>query len=438
MKATFPMTAAEVRAVLTVLATAAPPLARAEYTLEQLADEVLRPHAELLGLRVHKRREHHAFAGCKAELTTLAAAGSSVLTIAVESEDPERVRAAVRELGLDALPVVCVARGLKTLAGLGTHRYAAIDIGTNSVKLHVGDRAADGSWRDVDDRAEVTRLGEGVDRMGWLGETAIARTVAAVAALADEARKRGAEAIVAAGTAGLRTAANGQELVDAVHERSGLAVEILSGEEEARLAYVAAVAALPPVTGSRLVFDSGGGSSQFTFGHGDGVDERFSLDVGAVRIAERHGLEGVVAPERLTAALAGIASDLSRLRGRPPPDAIAGMGGTVTNLAAVRHGLVAYDPAVIQGTTLSLAEIDRQIELYRSHTAEQRRAIAGLQPGRAEVILAGACIVRTVLEELGHSSLTVSDRGLRHGLIAARFGPSHEPVATSIPKEELV
>jgi len=100
------------------------------------------------------------------------------------------------------------------------------------------------------------------------------------------------------------------------------------------------------------------------------------------------------------------------------------MGGTVTNLAAVKHGLATYDPDVVQGTVLDRREIDRQIDLYRTRTAEQRQAIVGLQPARAEVILAGACIVRTVLTLLGAESLTVSDRALRHGLLAERFAPA--------------
>ena len=99
------------------------------------------------------------------------------------------------------------------------------------------------------------------------------------------------------------------------------------------------------------------------------------------------------------------------------------MGGTATNLAAVRHELAAYDPDVVQGTVLDRPEIDRQIELYRTQTAEQRREIVGLQPKRAEVILGGACILRTVMTILDRESLTVSDRGLRHGLLAGRFGP---------------
>ena len=166
------------------------------------------------------------------------------------------------------------------------------------------------------------------------------------------------------------------------------------------------------------MFDTGGGSSQFTFGHGTEIDERFSVDVGAARYTERFGLDGAVSEDVLREAMAAISADLARLDGRPTPDALVGMGGAVTNITAVRHGLATYDPAVVQGTILDRAEIDRQIELYRSRDADARRSIVGLQPKRAEVILAGACIVRTVMEKLGKTSLTVSDRGLRHGVLA--------------------
>ncbi len=124
----------------------------------------------------------------------------------------------------------------------------------------------------------------------------------------------------------------------------------------------------------------------------------------------------------LREALDAIAADLSSLEGRPTPDALVGMGGAITNITAVKHELATYDPDVVQGTVLDRAEIDRQIELYRSRDAEARRQIVGLQPKRAEVILAGACIVRTVMDKLGRDDLTVSDRGLRHGLLVERFG----------------
>ena len=301
-------------------------------------------------------------------------------------------------------------------------RYAVVDVGTNSVKFVIAEREPDGSWTTVVDRAEVTRLGEGLDEAGELQEAPMARTVDAIAAMVEEAKQDGVEEIAAVGTAGLRIASNSSAFVDAVRERTGVEVEVISGEEESRLAYLAVTSALDLGEGSLVVFDTGGGSSQFTFGRAKEVDERFSVNVGAVRFTERFGLDGVVGEDAVAEARKAIAADFSRLDGRPAPDMLVGMGGAVTNMAAVSHGLETYDPSVVQGTVLDAAEVDRQIELYRTRTADQRREIPGLQPKRAEVILAGACVVRTVLEKLGRDSLTVSDRGLRHGLLAERFG----------------
>jgi exopolyphosphatase / guanosine-5'-triphosphate,3'-diphosphate pyrophosphatase len=238
--------------------------------------------------------------------------------------------------------------------------------------------------------------------------------------MAADARSHAAEAIAAVGTAGLRIAPNAADLIDAVRDRTGIDVEVISAEEEARVAYLAAVAGLGLDGSAAVVFDTGGGSSQFTFGDG----ERFSVDVGAVSITEHYGLDGAVSEDTVADALRGIAAGLVRLEGRPDPGAIVGMGGAVTNLAAVKHGLETYDPDAVQGTLLERGEIDRQIELYRTSTAEERRRIVGLQPNRAEVILAGACIVHSVLDLLGRDALTASDRGLRHGVLIDRFGPS--------------
>ena len=240
--------------------------------------------------------------------------------------------------------------------------------------------------------------------------------------MADEARRHGALAIAAVGTAGLRIATNSDEVVAAIAAGTGVIVEVIPGEEESRLAYLAVKAGLGLAEGSLVVFDTGGGSTQFTFGSGPRVDERFSVDVGAVRYTERFGLAGAVTAEVLAQAMAAIARDLARIDGRPAPDALVAMGGAVTNITAVKHAMATYDPDVVQGSVLDRAEIDRQIELYRTRDVEARRAIVGLQPKRADVILAGACVVRTVMEKLGQQTLTVSDRGLRHGLLLERFG----------------
>ena len=415
LKAGFPVAASDVQSVLAALAVEHVP-ERAEYTLEQLLGEL----PELVPIEVHKRRRHVTVGGAMAELSELSTDRGLLRTIAVESAEPALVTAAVRELGLDLHRNVSVPRGLKELVGLG--RFAVIDVGTNSVKFVIGERAGDGEWRTVVDRAEVTRLGEGLDRTGDLNEDPIARTVDAVADMAEEAVREQVVATAAVGTAGLRMASNSKSFVESVSERTGIEVEIISGDEEARLAYVAVTSELQPGSGSLVLFDTGGGSSQFTFGHGEEVEERFSVDVGAVRFTERFGLDGAVSEATLREVLDAVAADLDRLDGRETPDVLVGIGGAVTNLAAVEHGLETYDPNVVRGTVLDRAEVDRQLELYRTRTADQRRELPGLQPKRGEVILAGACVVRTVLEKLGRDSLTVSDRGLRHGLLRERFG----------------
>jgi exopolyphosphatase/guanosine-5'-triphosphate,3'-diphosphate pyrophosphatase len=200
-------------------------------------------------------------------------------------------------------------------------------------------------------------------------------------------------------------------------------VHVISGEEESRLAYLAAQAGLHLGGGSVVVLDTGGGSSQFTFGQGNAVEEQFSVNVGAVRYTERFHLEGEVADDVLEEALQAISEGLGSIDDRRAPDVLVAMGGAVTNMTAVKRGLAVYDPDVVNGTILDRTEIDRQIALYASTPTEERRSIVGLQPKRAEVILAGACIVKTVMSKLGTESATISDRGLRHGLIVERFGP---------------
>ena len=413
LKAPFPLTPDGVSVVARALEMPAPETANASYTLDELV--------ALTGARrvdVHKVRHRYDLGGRAAELTDIRAGSDSTRTIAVESEDPARVVDAVGSLGLSLQPNTCMARGLKALVG---RRFAVIDVGTNSVKFYVADRQDDGTWSTVVERSEVTRLGEGLDKTGRLGREPVERTVGAVADMVDEARRLGVEDVAAAGTAGLRIAPNRVEFLDAVHERTGVRVEVVPGEEEARLAYVATKAALGLRDEAVVDFDTGGGSSQFTFGHGDRVVEQFSVHVGAIRFTEQFGLDGPVDEARLAEVLEAVAADLEPLDERRAPDLLVGMGGAVTNLAAVQLELAEYDPSRVRGAKLERGEVERQIELYRTRTADERRGIVGLQPKRAEVILAGACIVLTVMRKLDAPSLTVSDRGLRHGLMAERF-----------------
>jgi exopolyphosphatase / guanosine-5'-triphosphate,3'-diphosphate pyrophosphatase len=422
LKAAFPMSADDARRVDEALGIGGATLDRDAYTLDQFLGEVATPTGAVRAVPVHKRRVRYTIEGCSSEFTDVVADGRPTRTIAIESEDADAVASAVRSVGLEGYVNTNYPRGLAALLDGTPPRYAVIDVGTNSVKFHVGERDAEGRWHAVVDRAEVTRLGEGIEQTGEIGAEPLARTVEAILGMVEEARRNGALAIVAVGTAGLRAAANRDKVVAAILDRAGVRIEVISGEEEARLAFLATKSRLGLGDGKVIVFDTGGGSTQLTFAHGASVDERFSLPVGAVRFTEQFGLDKAVSAEVVHDARTAIAAEFGRLDDAPRPDSLIAMGGAVTNLSAVMQSLAAYDNDAVDGSVLDRSEIERQIELYRTRDADERRAIVGLQPARAEVILAGACVVLTVMEKVGHESLTVSDSGLRHGLLVERFG----------------
>ena len=422
MKEGFPASAPTLREVFKAMQVTLPDLKRDDYTVEQFLVELIDPIPAVRAARVHKRRERYVVGGCTSELSDVTVDGVQTRTIAVESEDAAAVAAAVESLGLSGYVNTNYSRGLAATLSGKPPRYAVLDVGTNSVKFHIAELKEDGTWEALADRAELTRLGEGLKDGGSISKEAAERTTAAIKGMVDEADKAACVAVAAAGTAGLRMARNSADVLQMIRARTGLKVEVVTGDEEGRLAYLAVRRGLSLAKGSVVVFDTGGGSSQFTFGEGDLVSERFSVNVGAVRYTERYGLDGAVSSDVLRDAMKAIADDLLRIAGRAQPETLVAMGGAVTNLTAVSYAMSKYDPDTIQGTVLERHEIDRQIEQYRTTPLEKRGAIVGLQPKRANVILAGACIVRTVMEMLGKNELTVSDHGLRHGLLAERFG----------------
>jgi exopolyphosphatase/guanosine-5'-triphosphate,3'-diphosphate pyrophosphatase len=420
LKAEFPVAPDAVATALRALGVPEPTASRSRYDRSELLSEVIGVRDDLRVITVHKSRRRAVLDECWVEYTVVTTGGMTTTTVAVESDDRDLVTATVGRLGLAGRHNICLARGLKTLLGWSPAQIAVVDVGTNSVKFVMGGSRIGGLPFVEVDTAMVTRLGEGMAATGEFSADAMGRTVEVISAFVEDARDGGPVDVVAVGTAGLRQAANRDDLLDAVLARCGVVIDVISGPEEARLAYLAAVSSLSLTDEHLLAFDSGGGSTQFTWGSPGRVQEQFSLDVGAVRLTERLGLAGAVSRDTVHAAIAAITDELRRLADRPRPDRVVAIGGTSTNLAAVQHRLLAYDPDIVHGTVVGLDEVDRQIEVYRRRSADDRREIPGLQPARAEVILAGACIVRAVLGLVGQRSVTVSDRGLRHGVLLER------------------
>ncbi len=300
-------------------------------------------------------------------------------------------------------------------------RLAAIDIGTNSTKMTVADVSDTGQLSLVSELSEVTRLGEGVDASRRLGDAPKSRTLDAIARFAGDARALGAEIVLGAGTSALRDAANGPEFLSEIKDRTGVTVEIITGDREAQLAYAAvrSDASLSiPAEASLLVFDIGGGSTELILGDAGGVGRYKSLDIGAVRLYERFLPSDPPAPAELDAARQFASDSFATFPLPDTPLLLAGIGGTALNIAAVMQGAVQANPDIIHGASLSAAEVSSALARFASVPLEQRRTLPGLDPKRADVIVAGALILDTLLAYFHADHFLLSARGLRYGLLA--------------------
>jgi len=296
-----------------------------------------------------------------------------------------------------------------------------IDVGTNSIKFFLGDLAPDGTIVTVLEDVDIARLGEGLRETGMIGPEVMQRNSDAIARFADTAREKGADEIVCVGTMALRNAKNTADFVKLVKKNSKIDLQVISGEEEARLSYLAVLSGLGLQEGKLAIFDTGGGSTEFIFGKGSNIDKRFSVDMGALRITEKHFQADPVSKIDVITAVAEVDSIFGEHGVSGRFSQLVGMGGTVTTMGAVKHKMTTYDPDVIQGSVLTLVDVEAQIADYSSKTIEERRTIPGLQPKRADVILAGACILKVIMTRLNVKQLTISDRGLRHGLAFDMF-----------------
>ena len=300
-------------------------------------------------------------------------------------------------------------------------RLAAIDIGTNSAKMTVADVSDDGTLSVVAEQSDVTRLGEGVDAAKRLNETAMTRTLDAIARFAEGARQLGAEAVLGAGTSALRDAANGPDFIAQAKARAEVDIQIITGDREAQLAYAAVRSDATlhiPADALLLVFDIGGGSTELILGDAGGVGRHKSLDIGAVRLTERflHSDPPTIYELDQAAQYARAAFDTF-----PPPDTpplVAGIGGTAVNIAAVTQGQAQPDPDALHGASLAHAAVAAALDRFAHLPLAQRREIPGLEPKRADVIVAGALILDCLLAYFHADRFTLSARGLRYGLLA--------------------
>ncbi|MDP1823000.1 MAG: Ppx/GppA phosphatase family protein [Archangium sp.] len=302
------------------------------------------------------------------------------------------------------------------------NRYAAIDVGTNSVLLLVAERQPDGRFTAVEERSEITRLGKGVDQSKALAPDAIETTLKVLERFAQEARDLGAKGIVASATSAARDASNGKVFLDGAKSRAGLEVEIISGAEEARLSFASAFSDFGgqhPL----VVLDIGGGSTEFIYGSPKGeVTFRHSFDVGSVRLTERHVKTAPPSHAELESIDAMLTRTFSTIPTPPAGFKMVGVAGTVTTLCAVARRVEPYDPTLIHGAVLRLDEVNAALTRLASLPTSLRKTVPGLQPKRADVIVAGSLIFRAAMRSLGVTEVIVSDRGLRWGLLADRFG----------------
>ena len=307
----------------------------------------------------------------------------------------------------------------------GTKRFAAIDIGTNTILLLIAELETDGSFQVLDDRAEITRLGAGVDRARQIGPEGERRSLEVLKSYLETCGSLGVDEIAAVGTSALRDARNTGVFKTRLKRELGLDLRVLSGEEEAAYSYQAVQKGLALGEKEVLVVDVGGGSTELIWGKGGALHRSISLDLGAVRLTERFLLSDPVREEECARLTTAIDRELQPLLVDWGVGggfhAIVGIAGTFTTLAAIAKGLRRYSHSEVHGSCLSRAEVARQVQLFKGKTIAERKEIPGLEAKRADVILAGALLIERVMALFRVDQVTVSDQGIRYGLLYERI-----------------
>ena len=300
-------------------------------------------------------------------------------------------------------------------------RLATIDLGTNTVRILVAEVTGPGRFNTVAAEQRVTRLGEGMSASGRLGDIPAARTTAAVAEYAAHARRAGAERVAIVATSAVRDAANGREFAAALERATGETVTIISGEREAALTLAGVLGGVGDVAGDTVIFDIGGGSTEYIRARDGRAAAAVSLRLGVVPLTERHPFPDPVEPARFRAlhdeVAARLAAELPEAIRRAPIARLVGSAGTATTLAALDLGLTTYDPERVQGHTLTRAAIETQFRRLAALSVTERAALPCVEAGRADLMMPGSAIVLATLDLLRVDRMVVSDWGLREGIL---------------------
>ncbi len=300
-------------------------------------------------------------------------------------------------------------------------RCAAIDIGTNTILLLIAEQTPEGLPQTIMDLETTTRLGEGLLRTHRINPHAMQESIDVIDRYLSLCRDMEVSKVMAVGTSSLREARNRSEFLRSVKRRCGLEIEIISGQEEARLSYLAVAKDQKWSSGPLAVIDIGGGSTEWIYGDAVGEVRVFSLNIGSVTLTEQFLTSDPVEEgdyQAMASHVGKLLVDIPPLKENPP---LVGMGGTVTTLFSVKQGLRDFDPSRIHYGLLKLKDVEGQIELFKTLSSKERKAIAGLPPERADIIIAGATILLHALLRFGSNQIWVSCHGLRYGILFERF-----------------
>ena len=298
--------------------------------------------------------------------------------------------------------------------------YAAIDIGTNTLRLLVAETVGPDDYTVLHEEQQITRLGEGLRSTGVLQDAPRRRSLTVLRRFADLARSLKAGEIAAVATSAVREARNGQEFVAEVWREAGLALRVIDGEEEARLTLLGVRHGLRLGSRRVLAIDIGGGSTEFVLARGEVIEGIVSTGLGVVKLTEQYLVSDPPTVGELRRLKEAVGTRIDRLRRELPgleAAQLVGTAGTVTTLAAVDLALVTYDRQKVRGHCLSLARVRELLDRLAALALRERRGIPGLEPGRADIIIAGAAILAVSMERLGYHELRVSNDGLREGIL---------------------